>query len=127
MWGEGSAACEAWVDRYKSLLWKGKSQQVLAALEQEKGQHRGSKREAVAGLITYLSNQGERLAYGRFRKRGLDIGSGRVEAMCKQVPVRMKRAGMCWSQAGAQAALSLRSVWLNGQCGAFWDQLPLAA
>ena len=58
---------------------------------------------------------------------GLDIGSGRVEAMCKHVGVRMKRAGMCWSDEGAQAALSLRSVWLNGQWDSFWDQRPLAA
>ncbi len=127
LWGEGSAACEQWVERYKSLLWKGKSAEALAALEREKGRHRGGKREAVEGLITYLKNQGERLAYARFREQGLDVGSGRVEAMCKQVGVRMKRAGMCWSDAGAQAALSLRSVWLNGQWDAFWSEQPLAA
>jgi hypothetical protein len=126
LFGEGSEAAEAWVERYQSLLWKGKVATVLADLEQQKRQRRGGQRDAVAGLIIYLSNQGQRLAYDRFRRMGLDIGSGRVEAMCKQVGVRMKRAGMCWSDEGAQAALSLRSVWLNGKWDAFWSQQPLA-
>jgi hypothetical protein len=125
LFGEGSEAAEAWVEKRKSLLWKGKVDAVLADLEQQKRQRRGGQREALSSLITYLSNQGERLAYDRFRKMDLDIGSGRVEAMCKQVGVRMKRAGMCWSDAGAQAALSLRSVWLNGEWDAFWNQRPL--
>lgn len=126
LYGEGSEATEAWVEGYKSLLWKGQASAALLALEQEKRKHRGAKREAVEGLMTYLTNQGQRLAYNRFRKRDLDIGSGRVEAMCKQVGVRMKRAGMCWSAEGAQAALSLRSVWLNGQWDSFWNHRPLA-
>ena len=36
-----------------------------------------TRRTALRALITYIEIQGERLAYGRFRAAGLDIGSGR--------------------------------------------------
>jgi hypothetical protein len=127
LFGEASEAGKKWAEGMKTMLWEGRSADALAQLENDRRQRRGSAREAVTGLITYLSNQGGRLAYNRFRAKGLDIGSGRVEAMCKQVGVRMKRAGMCWSDEGAQATLSLRSVWLNGQWDEFWAKRPLAA
>lgn len=58
----------------------------------------------------------------------MDIGSGRVEAACKGVVgVRMKRNGMRWSAVGAQATLSLRVAWLNGQWDVLWASRPLAA
>ena len=72
--------------------------------------------KALTGLITYLTHQDARLAYDRFRARGLDIGSGQVESACKHVvTARMKRAGMHWSPRGAQANLSLRTVYMNDQ------------
>ncbi len=87
-----------------------------------------AKRQALSGLITYLTNQDHRLAYDLFRARDLDIGSGQVEAACKYVvAARMKRSGMRWSPAGAQAVLSLRCVWLNEEWDDFWEAKPLAA
>jgi hypothetical protein len=127
LFGEGAEAAKTWEQERETLLWKGKSAQVLERLSQDRASARGDKRVAVQELIAYLENQGERLNYAEFREGGLDIGSGRVEAMCKQVGVRMKRNGMRWSEPGAQAVLSLRSAWLNGQWNPFWDQHPLAA
>jgi hypothetical protein len=127
LFGEGSEAAAKWAERLKSLLWKGHRKKVIEVLEEERRSRRGRSRAAVAGLLTYLENQGDRIAYERFRAKGMDVGSGRVEAACKQVGVRMKRAGMCWSNAGAQATLSLRSVWLNGEWDSFWQSRPLAA
>ena len=79
-------------------------------------------------LETYLTNQGDRLAYDRVRAAGYDIGSGRVESACKHVVgVRMKRSGMIWSDDGAQDVLSLRAVRLNGDWDRFWANKPLLA
>lgn len=87
-----------------------------------------TKRKAFTELITYLTNQDDRLAYDKFRARGLDIGSGRVEAACKHVVgTRMKRSGMCWSRRSSQATLSLRVAWLNERWDELWAQCPLAA
>jgi len=127
IWGEGTEQTRKWEEKRQDLLWEGRCQKVLKLLRQERAIHRGGKREAIQSLITYLENQGERLRYDRFRTRGLDIGSGRVEAMCKQVGVRMKRNGMRWSDEGAQAVLSLRSAWLNNRWEEFWHGHPLAA
>jgi len=127
LWGEGTEAAGIWEQKLQDLLWEGRCGKVLKLLRQDRATHRGGKREAIEALITYLQNQGRRLRYDQFRSRGLDIGSGRVEAMCKQVGVRMKRNGMRWSESGAQAVLSLRSAWLNGQWEEFWSQRPLAA
>jgi uncharacterized protein UPF0236 len=127
LWGEGTPAAQDWEMKLQDLLWEGRCNKVLELLRQDRAAHRGTKREAIEALITYLENQGQRLRYDQFRSRGLDIGSGRVEAMCKQVGVRMKRNGMRWSESGAQAVLSLRSAWLNGRWDEFWNQRPLAA
>lgn len=127
LFGEGTEAARTWEQKLETLLWEGKSAEALDLLRADRSCRRGGKREAVEALITYLANQGQRLNYAAFGQRGLDIGSGRVEATCKQVGVRMKRNGMRWSKDGAQSVLSLRSAWLNDQWNDFWDQQPLAA
>jgi hypothetical protein len=83
---------------------------MITRLEMERAQARSpTKRKALSELIAYLGHQDDRLAYDRFRERGLDIGSGPVEAACKHVVgMRMKCSGMQWSRRGSQATLSLR-------------------
>jgi len=127
--GEGTAACTAWVKRMEQRLWNGQVRKMLRRLETERrGARSATRKAALSALLTYLRNQDDRLAYDRFRARGFDIGSGRVEAACKGVVgVRMKRNGMRWSAAGAQATLSLRATWLNNTWDRFWASKPLAA
>lgn len=127
--GEGTQATIAWVKGMETLLWEGNILAMVRGLETERAQARSpTKRKALAELITYLNNQDDRLAYDKFRARGLDIGSGRVEAACKHVVgTRMKRSGMCWSRRGSQATLSLRVAWMNEQWDSLWAQHPLAA
>jgi hypothetical protein len=125
--GEGTAATAAWVAEHKALLWVGDLAGLLTSLRNQHARARApAKRAGLASLITYVENQGDRLAYDRCRVRGLDLGSGRVEAARKHVVrVRMRRSGMRWSPSGAQVTLSLRTVWLNGESEAFWTQRHL--
>src|SRR5687768_2501229 len=127
--GEGTAATEAWVKERETMLWEGRWRQLVQSLRDErKGARSPPKRRALEELETYLANQGDRLAYDRFRAAGYDIGSGRVESACKHVvAVRMKRSGMIWSDGGAQDILSLRAVRLNGWWDQFWATKPLLA
>ncbi len=127
--GEGTPATQAWVQAIENLLWDGQVRTILSRLEEEHARARApNQREAIQALMTYIRNQDDRLAYDRFRERGLDIGSGRVEAACKHVVgMRMKRNGMRWSRLGAQATLSLRVAWLNQAWAQVWDARPLAA
>jgi hypothetical protein len=125
--GQGSQTAGQWVKAHETLLWEGKYRQVIELVQQERSQTRSpAKRQALAELATYLSNQGQRLAYGQFRDKGYDIGSGRVESACKHVVAnRMKRSGMLWSDDGAQEVLSLRTAYLNGGWEALWANKPL--
>ena len=127
--GEGTSATTAWVKQIETLLWNGEVRKILQRLrEQQARTDNSDHRRALAELITYLTNQDARLAYDKFRERGLDIGSGPIESACKNVVgARMKRSGMRWSSKGAQATLSLRTQWMNGDWDRFWTQKPLAA
>ena len=127
MYADGTSDLKAWVEPLKALLYDGNVREVLDRLRTQHARtRRPAHRAALSGLITYLSNQDDRLAYDRFRAMGLDIGSGVVEAACKHVvAVRMKRNGMRWSDAGGQATLSLRVTYLNGHWNTFWSNKPL--
>lgn len=126
--GEGTPQTAAWVEPILTLLHDGQVRTILQRLRDERSATRSpSPRDALAALITYLTHQDDRLAYDRFRARGLDIGSGQVESACKTVTAaRMKGAGMRWSPRGAQAVLSLRCQWINRDWDAFWAARPLA-
>jgi hypothetical protein len=127
--GEGTGQTTAGVKKVENRLWNGEVRKILKRLKDEAdGESDAVKRKALTGLITYLTNQDARLGYDRFRARGLDIGSGQVESACKNVvAARMKRAGMRWFLRGAQATLSLRTLYMNDQWERFWGRKPLAA
>ena len=80
--------------------------------------------ETVRTERGYFDKHRRRMQYPQFRARGMMIGSGPVEAACKVVVgQRLKRAGMRWSQAGADAVLAVRCTLLNHQP----EQLEVAA
>ena len=56
------------------------------------------------------------------RARGLYISSGVVEAGCKRLGARLKRAGMRWTVAGANPILALRGCILSGRFEDFWER-----
>jgi len=126
--GEETPTTTAWVKKIETWLWNGEVRKILQRLRDEQGRRDDPlHRQALAELITYLTNQDARLAYDKFRERGLDIGSGQIESACKNVVgARMKRSGMRWSLKGAQAVLTLRTQWMNGDWDRFWTQKPLA-
>jgi hypothetical protein len=126
--GDGPAAGE-WVKPREALLWDGKWRDLRDDVRREYAHCRSPpRREALASLATYLSNQGEagRLDYARFREMGLNVGDGPVESACKHVVgLRLKRGGMRWSEEGSQAVVSLRCARLNGDWKGLWDRKPL--
>jgi hypothetical protein len=80
-------------------------------------------REAHRVLLVYFGNQVHRMDYPSYRAKGWLIGSGPVEAACKQVVgQRMKGSGMRWGEAGADAIGHLRALFRSekGQWDAYW-------
>lgn len=83
-------------------------------------------REAHRGLLVYFGNQAHRMDYPAYRARGWPIGSGPVEAACKQVVnQRLKVTGARWSEEGADAVCHLRALFRSekGQWEAYWASL----
>jgi hypothetical protein len=64
-----------------------------------------------------------RMRYPRWRAQGVCVSSGVVEAGCKVViGTRLKRAGMRWTVAGADAIIALRRCLLSGRFDDFWER-----
>ena len=95
---------------------------VQMLIDESRRESRGRPQEAaVDSALGYFVNNVERMQYGTFRKHGLFIGSGVVEAGCKTViGARCKQSGMRWSQSGAQNILALRCIHASRRTSDFW-------
>lgn len=67
-------------------------------------------------LVGYLLNNRHRMRYDDYRKRGLMIGSGPIEAAHRTVlQVRMKRSGQRWVDGGCDNMVRLRVAYKSGK------------
>ena len=73
----------------------------------------GSAAEAVAKEVAYFHEHQDRMDYRAARRAGEPIGSGPVEATCRQTQCRFKRPGQFWSRHGDEALLCLEMFWRN--------------
>lgn len=63
------------------------------------------------------------MKYPAFQAQGLCTSTGVVEAGCKLAAgTRLKRAGMHWTTAGANAIIALRCCRLSGRFQDFWER-----
>lgn len=115
LYGQGSASAKEWALKRMKELKKEGIGPVLEALGKAKAET-AETAEVVRRERGYFTTNRRRMEYAQFRERGLPIGSGAVESGAKSVvQVRMKRAGMRWSEAGAQGVLSLRAHLMSGR------------
>ena len=79
-------------------------------------------REEIRKAIAYLQINQDRMRYAEFRRQGLFVGSGVVEAGCKTIMgLRLKQSGMRWTVTGANAIIALRCRQLSGRWEEFWE------
>lgn len=90
-------------------------------LEQTRRPLRGRRRDAVDALLQYIAPRRQMIQYPRFARRGWQIGSGPTEAACKTLPARLKRSGMRWDPANAQAIADLAALDQNQQWQTYWN------
>jgi len=62
------------------------------------------------------------MRYPEFRRQGLFVGTGVIEAGCKTViGGRLKRSGMFWTVRGANAVIALRCCRHSRQSNDYWE------
>ena len=89
-----------------------------------KGLRGRAKRRAAMGLLCYVTEREEMVAYPAFVALGRQIGSGPTEAMCKAAALRVKGVGKKWDADNAEAVMTLEAHDQSGLWDAYWDLGP---
>jgi hypothetical protein len=96
-----------WAKKICTLLRAGKYRFVLRELEPLKNKKPNG---CNVNLYGYISNNINNIDYAAYERKGYFIGSGAIESGNKIVlQDRLKRAGMRWNTATAQAMLTLKA------------------
>ena len=118
---DDKSEAKAWYQKYRKIL---KNDPKGAAKVIRASRYRKDlieKNHEINSEIKYLQHNRKRMNYFNLRQQKLPIGSGIVEAACKNlIGARMKRSGMRWSIDGGQTILTLRSILLSGRWENFW-------
>jgi hypothetical protein len=118
IYGAANAEAKAWAKARYVELDEGKIDDILVAL-----QAHAPTCEDARQCVGYVSTNRERMRYPEFRAQGLCTSTGVVEAGCKvAIGTRLKRAGMHWTVAGANAIIALRCAKLSGRLEDFWER-----
>ena len=118
IYGTGSEFGERWARQRRDELDAGRVDDVIAALRGHAETCEEARKDAE-----YFSTNRERMDYPRFRAMGLCVATGVVEGGCKHiVGTRLKRGGMRWSVAGANAIIALRCAVESNRFDDFWER-----
>ena len=126
IFGKSTAKATRWHKTYRSRLLEdadGAVATIRSLRYHIRKLRKGSDRyDVVRRLIAHLTKNLDKLDYTSYVARGLPIGSGPVEASCKNsVAARLKRSGMRWSRQGGQEVLNLRVHVLSYRWDVFWN------
>ena len=114
--GAGTEAARQWSLKIRGSLRAGAVPGALHAVEALNPRASQTRREQKHSLVTYLTNNRDRMDYPRYEALGLPIGSGEVEAQCKTlVQARCKQAGMRWHSDGLAPLLRVRCSLKDGR------------
>ena len=116
-----------WARRMQKKLDAGRIEQLVAALGSIEV-NEADLAHQLALEADYFERNAERMRYRAFRRQGLFVGSGVIEAGCRTVIAsRMKRSGMFWSVSGANAITALRCTLLSNRFDDYWENRAKAA
>ncbi len=113
------------VHRHRTRWWtdleEGKIEKITREARRSISADAKTQKETEAE-VAYLERNRERMRYADFRRQGLFVGSGVVEAACKTiVGQRLKQSGMEWSLRGANAIIALRCVRKSNRFEDYWE------
>ena len=121
LYPQDEPARKRWLMVEQDRLDDGKIEDIVASLRALKADHPDLAKD-IETEANYFEGNKERMRYAEFRKQGLFVGSGVVEAGCKTVVGnRLKQSGMFWSVRGANAIIALRCCQLSGEFENYWE------
>lgn len=115
LFGEDKEKFKAWLRPLVRQLKHESAVKVVRKLEEALAGLAEGPVEAVTREVDYFHEHRERMDYRAALRAGEPIGSGPVEATCRQAQCRFKRPGQFWSRAGDEALLCLETFWRNGR------------
>lgn len=116
VFGVGTDLGREWTRQRCAEMDAGKIDALIRAVAACSG-----RSEVARKCAGYFTSNRTRMDYPRFEQSGLCVGSGVVEAGCKvAIGARMKRAGMRWSEPGANSIAALRCCRLSNRYEDFW-------
>ena len=117
----GSVRGKQWLATRVEELDAGEVEAVVTSLRRLRPQDRTVK-DQTHKAIDYFQTNRQRMGYADFRRQGLFVGSGVIEAGCKTIiGQRLKRSGMHWTVRGANAIIALRCCQMSGRWEEFWE------
>lgn len=121
VFGNNKKKLAHWTKQRRKELNKGKVGQVINAIKRVSPSTEVAK-EICDKEISYFEKNKERMRYDVFKRKGLFVGSGVLEAGCRTViGQRLKQSGMHWSVKGANNIISLRCCILSNRWEDFWE------
>ena len=120
LYSNNEPARRRWLMVERDKLDAGKIEDLVQALRALEASYPGLA-EDIQKEANYFENNQERMRYAEFRKQGLFIGSGVVEAGCKNVVGRLKQSGMFWTVRGANAIIALRCCQISTKFEDYWE------
>jgi hypothetical protein len=124
--GQNKDKLYQWTEERRKELDDGRPEAVIDAI------HRcsslpGCDQAICEREIGYFEKNKGRMRYADFRKRGLFVGSGVLEAGCRTVVgQRLKQSGMHWTVRGANSIIALRCSILSNRWEDFWEHRAAA-
>ena len=116
-----SVRWKQWLAARVEQLDAGEIESLVISLRRLRSQG-GTVRDPTDKAIDYFQTNRQRMRYADFRRQGLFVGSGVIEAGCKTIiGQRLKRSGMHWTVRGANAIIALRCCQMSGRWEEFWE------
>jgi hypothetical protein len=116
-----------WVKKMIGKLNAGRVEVLISELRAVPT-HNAELRKILNTEADYFERNKERMRYPKFRKQGLFVGSGVIEAGRKTViGSRLKQSGMFWTVRGADAIIALRCHRRSGKFEDYWESKARAA
>jgi len=122
IFGSHQEKLKQWTQRRREELSEGNVDSVIKAIRRLAVSN-PAQVEILEAEIAYFEKNKHRMRYAEFRRQGLFVGSGVVEAGCRTViGQRLKQSGMHWTVKGANSIIALRCCILSNRWEDFWEQ-----